>query len=62
MSLSDCVPFPTPGAPTNMILAAFFNFFDTVDNAIATNGSRTPSAESQELDKGRECPERVKFP
>lgn len=26
MSLSDCVPFPTPGAPTRMILAALFSF------------------------------------
>lgn len=24
-SLSDCVPFPTPGAPTRMIRAAFLN-------------------------------------
>jgi hypothetical protein len=26
MSLSDCVPFPTPGAPTKIIRAARRNF------------------------------------
>jgi hypothetical protein len=30
MSLSLWVPLPTPGAPTNMILAAFLSFFVVV--------------------------------
>jgi hypothetical protein len=30
MSLSLWVPLPTPGAPTNMILAAFLSFFAVV--------------------------------
>lgn len=62
MSLSDCVPFPTPGAPTSIILAAFFSFFDTVEKVIAANGSRRPTAESQQLDRGRKCPRQVKCP
>lgn len=34
MSLSLWVPLPTPGAPTNMILAAFLSFFAVVMKVI----------------------------
>lgn len=34
ISRSDCVPLPTPGAPTSMILAAFFSFLEAVAKVI----------------------------
>jgi len=39
MSLSLWVPLPTPGAPTNMILAAFLSFFVVVLKVILAHVS-----------------------
>ena len=50
MSLSLCVPLPTPGAPTSMILAAFFSFFAVVLKVIVS--SKADTVESGE-DAGR---------
>jgi hypothetical protein len=36
ISLSLCVPFPTPGAPTRMTRAAFLSFLAVVVKVIAT--------------------------
>ena len=52
MSLSLCVPFPTPGAPTSMILAAFFSFLAVVLNVMMP--SSTDTVESRE-DAGRDA-------
>jgi hypothetical protein len=39
MSLSLWVPLPTPGAPTNMILAAFLSFFVVLKVILALTSS-----------------------
>lgn len=41
ISLSLCVPLPTPGAPTRMIRAAFFSCLVAVENVIAAARQRT---------------------
>jgi hypothetical protein len=45
MSLSLWVPLPTPGAPTNMILAAFLSFFAVVLKVILAPRSGRDSCE-----------------
>jgi hypothetical protein len=52
MSLSLWVPFPTPGAPTSIILAAFFNFWAVVLKVMVS--SSTDTMESGE-DAGRDA-------
>lgn len=55
MSLSLWVPLPTPGAPTNMILAAFLSFFVVVLKVILAPRVGRDSCERRKM-RGKERP------
>jgi hypothetical protein len=52
MSLSLWVPLPTPGAPTNMILAAFLSFFVVVLKVILAPRVGRDSCERRDAGEG----------
>ena len=60
INLSVCVPFPTPGAPTSMILAAFFNFLAAVLTVILNQATLFPRhwRLRSERVRGGKCPGR----
>lgn len=59
MRRSDCVPLPTPGAPTRMMRAAFFNFLDAAEMLMVYEADWIGNAE--DVGGGRACAHEAYF-